>query len=160
MQEFMFKPVEENGTYCAISYKGDNAEVTIPEMYCGHPVTVLFDDLFKGHKEITTVHIPDSVREIGGFVFDGCSSLKSIVLPSSLENMWQYAFVRSSIEEIRLPEKLRYVAPFAFKDCKNLRKVVCNDALEEICCHAFEGCDRQMELICKDTVKISSQAWG
>jgi len=151
----MYKPVEENGTYCIISYKGNESEVFIPEMYCGHPITVLFDDLFKGHNEITKVHIPDSVTNIGGFVFDGCTNLREIVLPANLENMWQYAFVRSGIEEITLPPKIKYISPFTFKDCKRLRKVVCNDALEEICAHAFDGCDNLVEVIHNEKLKVN-----
>lgn len=155
MQEFIYKMIGENGTWCAAGYRGDEPEVTIPAMYCGQPVTILFDDLFKGHPEITAVHIPGTVTEIGGFVFDGCSALRNLVLPSSVENMWQYAFVRSSIEEIVLPEKLTYIAPFVFKDCKKLRKVVCNSKLQEICAKAFEGCDSLTELINVDHVMVS-----
>lgn len=155
MQEFIYKMIGENGTWCAAGYRGDEPEVTIPAMYCGQPVTILFDDLFKGHPEITAVHIPGTLTEIGGFVFDGCSALRNLVLPSSVENMWQYAFVRSSIEEIVLPEKLTYIAPFVFKDCKKLRKVVCNGNLKEICAKAFEGCDILTELVNAEHVIVS-----
>lgn len=82
-------------------------------------------------------------------------SFRLVALPSSVENMWQYAFVRCSIDEIVLPEKLTYIAPFVFKDCKKLRKVVCNGNLEEICAKAFEGCDSLTELVNVDHVMVS-----
>lgn len=157
MQDFTFKIIEENGTYCAVGYEGDEAEVVIPATYSGVPVTILFDDLFKGHTEITSVHIPDTVTEIGGFVFDGCTNLHRVILPSSVENMWQYAFVRSGIEEIILPEKMRYIPPFAFKDCKQLKKVVCNQNLKEICSWAFSGCDQLKEIVHGPDVQISDK---
>lgn len=84
MQEFFFRYVEETDSFCAISYRGDAAEVAIPPMHWGKPVTILFDNLFKGHAEIRSVVIPDTVTEIGGFVFDSCCNLKHIKLPDAL----------------------------------------------------------------------------
>ena len=84
MQEFFFKLVEETDSYCAMSYHGDEPHVIIPSTHWGRPVTMLFDDLFKNHHEITSVVIPDSVREIGGFAFDSCDNLLNITLPANL----------------------------------------------------------------------------
>lgn len=153
MQDYFYKQVED-GTWCIAAYAGDESEVVIPGEYQGMPVTILYDDLFKGHEEITSVRIPDSVTDIGGFVFDGCTHLTHVTLPASLENMWQYAFARSGIEEVTLPEKVRQIVPFTFKDCKNLRKVVCNSGLREIGAWAFDGCDRLAELMHEPGVKI------
>lgn len=123
-------------------------------MHWGRPVTMLYDDLFKDHAEIAAVHLPDTIREIGGFVFDGCSSLTHIDLPAGLENMWQYAFVRSSVEEIVLPERVRYIVPFTFKDCRRLRSVVCNDGLLKIWMSAFDGCDSLVDLLYPSDVEV------
>ena len=50
----------EDGTYCVTRYRGDEAEVVIPD---SRNVTVLFDRLFARQKEITSVHIPDTVTD-------------------------------------------------------------------------------------------------
>ncbi|MBQ6682871.1 MAG: leucine-rich repeat domain-containing protein [Bacteroidales bacterium] len=154
MQEFFFKLVEETDSYCAMSYHGDEPHVIIPSTHWGRPVTMLFDDLFKNHHEITSVVIPDSVREIGGFAFDSCDNLLNITLPANLENLWQYAFVRSSVEEVILPPGIRYIYPFTFKDCKRLRRVVCNDSLEKIWMSAFDGCHHLSQLLYGPNVTI------
>ena len=153
MQDFFYKYVEETDSFCAQKYTGDDCEVTIPSMHWGKPVTMLYDDLFKGHAEIESIHIPDTVREIGGFVFDGCTALRHITLPQSLENMWQYAFVRSSIEEIVLPKSVRYIVPFTFKDCKDLRRVVGNKGLLKVWMSAFEGCTKLTDLQLPETTE-------
>ena len=158
MQEFYFKYAED-GTYCAQSYEGDEAEVVIPEVYCGKPVTILLDNLFAGHSEITSVKIPDTVTQIGGFVFDGCSNLHQITLPKDLTDMWGYAFVRCGIEEIILPEHVKSIVSFTFKDCKNLKKVVCNDGLKKIYSWAFGGCDQLKDFQAGADVEISPQAF-
>ena len=67
MQDFIYRPLE-NGTDCIVGYQGDEPDVVIPE---DRKVTVLFDNLFAGHKEITSIHIPDTVTDMGEFLFDG-----------------------------------------------------------------------------------------
>ena len=159
MQEFVFKRIDD-GTYSAVQYTGDEAEVVIPSVHAGQPVTVLYDRLFRGHTEIRTIAIPGTITDIGAFVFDGCDNLREIVLPQSLKYLWQYAFVRSSIEEIILPEQIRTLAPYTFKDCKRLKRVVCNKKLQAIKGRAFEGCDRLEDLVHEPGLLISPSAFG
>ncbi len=158
MQEFFFKYAED-GTYCVQSYEGDEPEVIVPEIYCGKPVTILLDGLFSGHSEITSVQIPDSVTQMGGFLFDGCLNLHQITLPKELRDMWGYAFARCGIEEILLPEHVKSIVPFTFKDCKQLKTVICNPGLKKIYSWAFSGCDRLDDLRCGPDVEISPQAF-
>lgn len=159
MQEFFYKMLDDE-TYAAMSYEGDEPDVIIPVVYNGKPVTLLSDNLFAGHKEITSVSIPDSVTDIGGFVFDGCDSLHHVSLPKELRNMWQYAFVRSSIEEIVLPEHVASIVPFTFKDCKRLRKVICNKGLKKICAWAFSGCTQLEDVTYGPDVEVSPEAFA
>ena len=71
MQEFIYKPTDDS-TYCVTGYTGDEAEVVIPDSYGSGVITVIGDGLFSGHSEITRVHIPDTVTNMGEFIFDGC----------------------------------------------------------------------------------------
>lgn len=155
MQDFLFKYVEETDSFCAIHYKGDAADVVVPSMHWDKPVTILFDDLFKGHGDIRSVSIPDTVTEIGGFVFDGCNGLKHVELPAALESMWQYAFARCGVESITLPDRYTQIIPFTFLDCKSLRRVVCGSGMKKIYPHAFRGCDSLTDLQCSSTVDIA-----
>lgn len=155
MQEFYYKKIE-NGTECIMGYQGDEAEVVIPD---NRNVTVLYDRLFSGHREITAVHIPETVTDMGEFMFDGCDNLRHIDLPSSLTTLWGYTFCRSGFEEIVLPDKVKWIPPFAFKDCKNLRRVVCGTGMKEIHAWAFGGCDQLEEVVCGPDVKISPEAY-
>lgn len=158
MQNFTYKLLEDD-TYCAMHYDGNEANVIIPSFFLGKPVTILYDSLFEGHAEIESVQIPETVTDIGGFMFDGCLSLHQIKLPSGLKKIWQYGFVRSSIEEITLPEGIIDIAPYTFKDCKRLRKIVCNTGLKRISAWAFQGCDNLEEFIHGEKVEISPRAF-
>lgn len=158
MQKFMFSPTGD-GTYSVSGYKGNEKNVVIPDSYGSGVITVIDDKLFAGHKEIELVHIPDTVTNIGEFVFDGCENLHHIDLPSQLECLWGYTFVRCGIEEITLPDKLVTLPPFAFKDCKNLRKVVCGKGLKKVYSWVFSGCDKLTEFIHCDNVEVSPKAF-
>ena len=157
MQEFTYKKIE-NGTFCLAGYEGDEAEVVIPD---DKVITILNDSLFLGHSEITSVRIPDTVTDLGEFLFDGCWNLRHLDLPKGLETLWGHTFVRCGIEEIVLPDRLRTIPPFAFKDCKNLRRVVCGTGLKKIYAWAFGGCDRLTEdcVIHGPDVDISPRAF-
>ena len=157
MQEFYYKKIED-GTFCIMGYKGDESDIVIPQ---DKVVTILNDKIFRGHEEITSIRIPDTVTDRGEFVFDGCKNLRQLKLPEQLKTLWGYTFVRCGIEEIVLPDQLRIIPPFAFKDCKNLRRVVCGAGLEKIYAWAFGGCDQLTpeNLIHGPGVDISPQAF-
>lgn len=158
MQEFYFKQADD-GTFCVQSYNGDEADVVIPGIYCGKPVTILLDELFSGHPEIRSVQIPDSVTQMGGFLFDGCMELHHVKLPAELRDMWGYAFVRCGIEEIVLPEHVQSIVPFTFKDCKQLKRVICGKGLKKIYSWAFSGCEQLTDLQYGAETEISPQAF-
>ncbi|MBR0072492.1 MAG: leucine-rich repeat domain-containing protein [Bacteroidales bacterium] len=146
MENFSYKYVPESDSFCAIGYQGHSPEVVVPSMHWGKPVTILFDNLFRGHAEIRSVLLPDTLTEIGACVFDGCMELRHIALPDSLESMWQYAFARCGLESVELPPKVTQVIPFTFFDCKRLQTVACGPNLKKIYAHAFQGCHSLVEL--------------
>jgi hypothetical protein len=133
---FSYRIIEDY-TNCITAYRGQDNEVVIPDNL---NATVLYDDLFKGHTEITSVKIPDSITQIGGFVFDGCVNLRSINLPPNLIDMWQYALTRCGIESITIPGSVRTVIPFTFYQCKALKSVTLNEGTQKICARAFKDC--------------------
>lgn len=155
MQDFMYKWIED-GTNCVMGYQGDEAEVVIPN---NRNITILYDDLFRGHTEIVSVHIPDTVTDMGEFLFDGCINLRHLKLPAQLKTLWGLTFVRSSIEEIVLPDNVESIPPFAFKDCKQLKKVVCGSGLRRIHAWAFGGCDQLEEVVHIPCVEVSPVAY-
>ena len=158
MQEFQYKMLEDE-TFAVTGYSGEEKEVVIPDTHWGKPVTVLFNSLFSGHAEIESVQIPDTVTDIGEFVFDGCENLRQIRLPAGLEHIWPYAFARCGIEEIILPEKIHSIAPFTFKDCRSLKKITAGPDLKNVYGYAFGGCDSLVEFFFAPGTKLSTLAF-
>ncbi len=120
--KFYYRMIDDE-SFCLTGYYGNETSVVIPE--CSGKLTVIFDDIFKRHPEITHVEMPDTVTDIGGFVFDGLWNLKELCLSKSLKNLWQYAFTRCGIETVTLPEGVKTVSMFAFNECKNLKRFIC-----------------------------------
>ena len=75
----------ENGTL--VKYSGSDTEVIIPDS-----VKIIGDWAFDGCENLKSITIPDGVTEIGGGAFKDCSSLKSITIPDSGAEIGKYAF--------------------------------------------------------------------
>lgn len=146
MQEFTYKLLDD-GNYCVMTYEGDEAEVRIPETAGENGrITLLFDDLFKGHAEITSVTIPKTVTDLGEFLFDGCLNLKHLQLPEGLQTLWGCTFTNSGLEEITLPDGIKSIPSYCFMNCTDLVRVNCGKGLTNIRAWAFGGCDALKEL--------------
>ena len=158
MQELQYKLIDD-GTLCVSSYTGDEALVEVPETVDGLPVTVISDGVFRGHPEITELRLPQTVTDLGEFVFDGCENLRALKLPAGLERLWGYTFVRSGLEELELPDGVRSIPPFCFKDCKSLKRVVCGAGMKTIHAWAFGGCDKLDQVVCGPQVRMNRQAF-
>ena len=158
MQKYTFKANDDGLSFTVMSYSGNEENIIIPEQYCAKPVTILYDKLFAGHEEITGIHFPDTITDLGEFVFDGCSSLEHIELPAGLKYLWGQTFARCAAEEIILPDSVAAIPPYAFRDCRNLRRVVCGTGMKKIYAEAFSGCTGLTELICGKDVEISADS--
>ena len=95
-------------------YTGSGKDVKIPESYENYKVTVLGRSLFNG-KDISSVEIPDTVKEIQDYAFSSNRNLKSVKLPKNLETIGTNAFFNcSSLESIELPASLKEIGVYAF----------------------------------------------
>lgn len=84
--------------------------------------------MFHNCEKLANVVLHDKVSKISGDktnkgAFQQCKSLKSIVLPESLNDIQNYAFSESGLETITLPDNVRIVNPDVFLNCKSLSQV-------------------------------------
>ena len=64
-----------------------------------------------------TVIVPDSVTEVGDWVFS-VSKVRSVVLPDGLETIGNKAFWGSDLSSILIPETVRSIGEEAFDECE------------------------------------------
>ena len=77
---------EENGRYwISKGASCPSGDIEIPEKDGdGHTITGIYKDGFFQCDEITSVKLPDTIEEIGSYVFFKCSSMKGINIPPSV----------------------------------------------------------------------------
>ena len=97
---------------------------------------------FNGCSEITNIVMPNSLKQIEDGAFWDCSKLASANIPSSLTLLGSDAFrdAASLSSNIVLPSTLSEVGSNAFRGCTNLTHVTIEDGVGVIGSSAFKGC--------------------
>lgn len=105
----------------------------------GTTAAVVQDD---SYKELTEVVVPSQitidgrtyqVTTIAESAFDGCSSINSVTLPSTLKTIGEYAFSNcGGIECLEIPEGVENIGRRAFSYCWKLQRLVLPSTLRQI----------------------------
>ena len=92
--------------------------VEIKSIVAGCEVTSIDRLAFYGCGSLTTVKIPNTVKDIWEYAFSGCNSLKSVSIPNSVTRISIHAFERcTSLKSIVIPESVEEIGKYAFEDC-------------------------------------------
>lgn len=94
----------------------------------GQGVIVLSDNptkfgafAFRDCKTLKTISIPTTVQEIGNSAFNNCSSLEQIYIPGSVTTIGTQAFYGcNSIESVKIPDSVTSIGEVAFGFCASL----------------------------------------
>ena len=99
------------------------------------------DYLFSGCSSLTSLVIPDSVTSIGDSAFSGCSGLTSIEIPDSVTSIGSAAFRGcSSLTSVVIPDSVTSIGYSAFEGCSKLTSIEIPDSVTSIGSVAFSGC--------------------
>ena len=125
----------------SICYEGDI------DMWCGIEFEYLSNPLCNGgvlyidEKAVVDVRISEKIEKIGKYTFEGCSSVKTVVLPESVLSIEEYAFSKCcSLEKIELSNKLESIGDYSFSDCVSLYSITVPESVKTIGGDAFNGC--------------------
>ena len=105
----------------------------------------------ENYKNLTTVTIPDRVVADGSFykvigivkdAFNGCSNIKSLVLPQNLIYIYDNAFKGcSGLSTISLPGPLVMIGNSSFENCSGLTNLTMGNSVTSIGSSAFKNCN-------------------
>ena len=84
--------------------------------------------------------IPDTVKVVCDGAFENAKYIKSVFIPDSVEEIFDYAFYGTNIESLKIPGSVKYIYGNAFENCTKLEEVLFEIGLEEIYGEAFKNC--------------------
>jgi len=109
---------------------------------------------YKGEKPTGTITVKEGTTVISNSSFYNCSDMTKVVLPQTLKCIGAFAFDGCNLSgELNMPESLQTIQNNAFYGCSNLTKVVFNNGLSSIGNSAFEGCNLTGEMVIPDSIK-------
>ena len=86
---FYYSLDTNNKTALLEEYSGTNETVDIPSYAFGYRVTGIKDGCFYKMRKIVAVNMPDTIEEIGEYVFQECKNLKEVVFSASMTKYLQ-----------------------------------------------------------------------
>ncbi|MBO7112265.1 MAG: leucine-rich repeat domain-containing protein [Bacteroidaceae bacterium] len=167
----------------SLGYNHYRGTVVIPESVSFNDTTYTVSGInyftFIGCKELESVFIPESVKQLGYGSFVGCEGLKSVNIPSGVtlipdamfygctsldgleissgvDTIGHSAFYEcASLTEIIIPEGVKLIDEYAFAYCSGLKRVII-EGNPEIAETAFIGCGTELEVVMTRVEKIKA----
>ncbi len=122
--------ITDVAAWCNINFVTENAN----PLYFAH-------NLYVNGELAETVDVPEGVKTIPTYAFEGCTSMKNINLPYSLTSIGSLAFSDcSSLEEIIIPTKVTSIGATVFRRCYSLKNVVIPNSVTVIKRNTFWSC--------------------
>ena len=141
--------VEDGVLFCSedhslVSYPNmlEAREYTVPE-----GTEVIRGSAFGGVEMLRTIHLPDSLKQIGEQAFAFCWGLESIVIPDSVTEIGDAAFdTCRALDTVVLPKGLTRIGVMMFYECYDLETVNIPETVTEIAESAFDYCSSLKEI--------------
>ncbi len=135
-------------------YTGSGGAVRIPAKIENIQVVRIEASAFKGNKFITSVVIPEGVREIEKSAFEGCTRLESATIPASVKTISDSMFEDcTSLSRVTITEGVTTIGESAFDGCTSLASITIPKGVTIIGDLAFYGCTSLTNATLPDTVE-------
>ena len=168
-----FTLIDNNTAYSVSKGTATAAEVAIPSVYNGLPVTTIDNNGFSSYTSMTSIIIPASVTRINSGAFTGCSGLTSITIPfvgmglnGTSNTHFGYIFGASSAsgQNSSIPASLKTVIitggnsvrASAFSGCTGITSVTLPASVTSIGSGAFSGCTGLTSVTFQGTIAVEN----
>ena len=101
----------------------------------------LGDKVFEGCSGLTSLTLPSNITSIGESAFKGCSGLTNLTIPSGVTEIGESAFYGcSGLTSLTVPSSVTNIGYYAFKDCSRLTSLTIPSSVTSIGGSAFKNC--------------------
>lgn len=126
--------------------------------YCGAWTTEenrLGVSAFQGCTSLRMVILPASLEAVGANAFSDCTGLETIVMGDAVSELGDQVFSGcGSLRSVELPDGIRHLGRASFQRCESLQTVSLPSGLETIGNNAFDGC------VCLNGMSIPSTVYA
>ena len=100
---------------------------------------------------VTSISWGNDIEHIPAYICKGLTGINSIIIPSSVKSIGDYAFANINSRKINnlvLPSEIISIGNYAFAGNTYIEQIDFGKSLESIGAHAFQGCSRVMTMTC------------
>lgn len=97
--------------------------------------------MFDSCTSLTSVELEEGVQDINRSAFCNCSNLQSITLPSTATNIGNWAFGRDGLLEIVIPDNVVSIGTSSFESCSSMASITVGTGLNSVAT-AFKSCSK------------------
>ncbi len=153
---------DDNGNAAITAYSGTEENLTIPSTLDGHTVTAIGSYAFNGCSSLKRVVLPSTVTRIGEHAFNYCGNLSEINIPSNLQEVGAGILAGcNSMKKLSFDEGIREIPDLMFENTYGLEEVVVPDTVVRIGSYAFNGCSNLKRVVLPSAVtRIDEHAFN
>ena len=127
-----------------VTYEGANYAITSME-----------NSAFSGCNQLTSIVLPQTLRNLGREAFLQCTNLTSCIIPdSTITEIPFEAFWKAGLLEFRVPEGVTYIEQRSFEQMPNLQRVQLANSVKSVSPWAFYILDALQEPIYNDSMFV------
>lgn len=99
------------------------------------------DRAFLNCTKLNSINLPTNLQQIGASAFSGCAKLESINIPDSVTEISTGAFSSSGIKNIKLSNNIKKIEDVVFYYCSNLESIRIPDGVQILGAGCFSNCN-------------------
>ena len=120
-----------------------------------YAVTSMADDAFAYCNQLTSIVLPQTLRNLGKNAFLSCTRLTSCIIPdSTITEIPFEAFLKAGLIEFRVPEGVTYIEQRSFEQMPNLLRVHLANSVKSVSSWAFYILDALQDAIYNDSMFV------
>jgi hypothetical protein len=106
-----------------------------------YTVTSIGANAFQGCTTLISINMPSSINSIGANAFQGCSSLGTLTIPSSVNRLPVYVCQGcTSLTSVTIPSSVNSIRANAFQGCTSLISLTIPQGVLSLGANSFQGC--------------------